>query len=337
MASSSSYSDKYYSSRGHLEIDSLDLDQDEITRKNKLRLMTKKFQGKNISLVLGVISVILSMCMYVCLKYLFDNARLTPMEGMYLRGIGDLILTVIFAFIFKVDVLNIKESQRSVIKWRMIFGVLSSASSFYAFYINELAMATTLIFISPIFTVIIARFYLNEKISRWDFMNILASGAGVFLIYDPFTWEVATNVTSIGVAIGMVAALFVAASLIMARRANTELHFFTPMFYFNLSTSFFAPIAYYIQQIIEPSLVIYSNKSIFIIVLMCLFGFLSQIFMNASYKNEKASRIASLRFIQIALSFVADIFLFKTSYYWNELLGAALIVSINLVIVIIRR
>jgi len=52
---------------------------------------------------------------------------------MYLRGIGDLVLTMVIAWIVNVDLYSIDKEFRNIIKLRMVTAFFSSAFTFYAY------------------------------------------------------------------------------------------------------------------------------------------------------------------------------------------------------------
>ena len=65
-------------------------------------------------------------------------------------------------------------------------------------------------------------------------------------------------------------------------------------------------------------------------------GFFSQFFLSASYQLEKAGRVSAVRYLQIVLSFFVDVIVFKTSFSFQEILGAIFIVSSNFAIVFLK-
>ena len=84
------------------------------------------------------------------------------------------------------DLFEIEKEHRTTIGVRMLIGIFSASFSFYTFYENHLAIATTLIFTSPIFTCVFAKVFLGENVNRWDIANIVSSIFGILLLYDPF-------------------------------------------------------------------------------------------------------------------------------------------------------
>jgi drug/metabolite transporter (DMT)-like permease len=156
---------------------------------------------------------------------------------MYLRGIGDLILTVLIARIVNVDLYSIDKEFRSIILFRMITAFFSATFTFYAYYINHLAIATTLIFTSPIFTAIFAKYFLGENVNRWDLANMVSSVFGIMLLYDPFHFTTVNLVTLTGVIFGLLAAVTIAASNTVVRKVNADFNYLVSIFYYNIATT----------------------------------------------------------------------------------------------------
>ena len=106
----------------------------------------------------------------------------------------------------------------------MLIGIFSASFSFYTFYENHLAIATTLIFTSPIFTCVFAKVFLGENVNWWDIANIISSVFGILLLYDPFKFTQADNLTTIGVILGLLAALFIAGNNTIIWKVNASFH-----------------------------------------------------------------------------------------------------------------
>lgn len=125
----------------------------------------------------------------------------------------------------------------------MIFAFLSATFTFYAYYVNHLAIATTLIFTSPIFTCIFAKMFLGENVNRWDIANMVSSVFGILLLYDPLNMTSLTENSNIkGVFLGILAAFFIACNNTTVRKVNADFHPMIQIFYSNIATTFGASI-----------------------------------------------------------------------------------------------
>jgi drug/metabolite transporter (DMT)-like permease len=220
-------------------------------------------------------------------------------------------------------------------KVRMIFAFLSATFTFYAYYINHLAIATTLIFTSPIFTAVFGKIFLEENVNRWDIANMVSSVFGIMLLFDPFNMTQSDNATLKGVVFGILAAFFIACNSIVIWKVNADFHPGVSIFYSNIATTFGSSIFVFWQSD-QSTTGKYTVGSIIIIIFMVLFGFLSQYFISVALKYEKAGRVATMRYVQILFAFLADIIIFKTDYGWNEISGSVLILFFGILIFVVK-
>jgi len=59
-----------------------------------------------------------------------------------------------------------------------------------------------------------------------------------------------------------------------------------------------------------------------------LLSFGGQVFLSKAFQLEKAARIAFTHYIWIATGAISDIFLFKSTFYWTDIVGCVLIIGI---------
>lgn len=235
----------------------------------------------------------------------------------------------------KVDVLDIEPEQRRAIRIRMFFAAASAFFVFLTLQVNPISISTTLTFTSPIFTTVFAYFMISEKPSKYDLINMGSCIIGLLLITNPFG-DIQGNTTVHGVIIGIIAAITIAGSFTMVRVVAINFHFLIPMFYYCLATTAFSPVAYLVLLIMGHKPTFYSEGQFMRIGVLCILGFFSQLFLSASYKLEKAGRVSTVRYLQIVLSFIVDVALFKTSFSFQEILGALFIVTTNFGVFVLK-
>ena len=81
----------------------------------------------------------------------------------------------------------------------------------------------------------------------------------------------------------------------MVRYVAVSFHFLIPMFYFCLSTTVVSSVAINVEETLMSTATVFHPKELIIIGTMVLLGFLSQVFMSASTKLEKAGRLSTVR------------------------------------------
>jgi len=288
-----------------------------------------------LGMILGLWSVFFQLCMFTNVKILYNETNMTSFEIVFIRGITDLTITSILCKSLGVDPLDIQPENRNAIRVRMFFAAASAFFVFLTFQMNPISLATTLTFTSPIFTSTFAYFLMGEKLSKYDVLNIISWVIGLLLITSPFG-DIKGNTSVYGVLIGTCAAVTVAGSFTMVRYVAINFHFLIPMFYYWLATTAFAPVAYLVLLVLGHQPETYTSGQYFRMGFLSILGFFSQFFLSASYKFEKAGRVSSVRYLQVVLSFLVDVVLFKTSFSYQEIFGAVCIVSTNFAIVILK-
>ena len=310
----------------------LEEDLNNFTEKANNTLMDKLKKVPALGMIFGILSAVFQLGMFYNVKVLYNTTTLTSFEVIFIRGITDLTLTLIIWHFIGVDVIKIQKESRNPIKVRMFFAIASAFFIFLAYKVNPLSIATLLTYTSPIFTSIFAFFLLGEKMTKYDFINIVSCWIGVVLITNPFG-TTGTAITLYGIIIGAFSSITMAGSFTMVRMVSITFHYFVPMFYYSLATTAFAPIAYMIMILFgHPATVLTSNEWIriihsiinyfsLIIVILTIFGFTSQLWLNISYKLEQAGRVSTVRYLQIVLTFMVDVIFFGTSFSVQEILG----------------
>jgi drug/metabolite transporter (DMT)-like permease len=273
--------------------------------------------------------------MFTNVKVLYNETNISSFEIVFVRGLSDLILTTILWQSIGVNVLEIEIDQRNAIRIRMFFAAASAFFVFLTYQVNPLSIATTLSFTSPIFTSIFAFIAIGERLTRYDIINMVSWIIGVLLVSNPFG-DAKGNTTIMGVLIGIMAAVMIAGSFTMVRIVAINFHFMIPMFYYWLATTAFAPLGYLVLLFIGHQPNVYTSDDLMRLLVLWIFGFFSQFFLSASYKLEKAGRVSSVRYLQIVLSFLVDVMVFKTSFSIQEIIGTALILTTNLGIVVLK-
>ena len=84
----------------------------------------------------------------------------------------------------------------------------------------------------------------------------------------------------------------------------------------------------------KPS--VYEKAEVIRIVLLWVWGTISRLLLNASYKFDKGQNKLSIGCFHVFISLFIDIFWFKTSLSIQEYLGVSIIVISNFIIVIYK-
>lgn len=116
-----------------------------------------------------------------------------------------------------------------------------------------------------------------------------------------------------------------------------KVHFLVPPFYQAIFSAFVAPLIMFIMlRYRQNETSHYGWYEVWMLVLISLLLFTSQVFQTKSYQNDKAGRVAPVNYLQIIYNFVLDYLVLKTTPSYSELVGSIIIVSSNLIIALLR-
>lgn len=198
---------------------------------------------------------------------------------------------------------------------RGIFGMIALTMFFYTIQNIPLASATVIQYLSPVFTVILAKFFLKEKVRpiRWFFLAIAFAGIILVKGFDP-------RVPMIYLIIGGIAAFFAAVAYFATMKCRETDHPVAIVMYFHLLA---VPImGTWSATIWEPI----GFKEWGIGMLIGVLSVFAQIAMAVAITREDASIVTPIKYVGAILALLIGM------YWFNEHLNAMSILGIFLVI-----
>jgi drug/metabolite transporter (DMT)-like permease len=135
---------------------------------------------------------------------------------------------------------------RGLLILRGLLGSCGLYCFFYAVTVLPLAEVTTIHYVHPIFTAVLAAFVLGERVTWGLAAAITASSAGVLLVARPqFLFEGAATLDPAAVGIALAGALFSAGAYVTVRRLRSTDHPAVVVLWFPLvATPLFLPLAW---------------------------------------------------------------------------------------------
>ena len=193
--------------------------------------------------------------------------------------------------------------------------MLSLICFFYSIQYLPLGTAVTIGNLVPFFTLFLAFVFLKEKIPflKWIFFGI--SFAGVLLIKG-----LDKNINSLGILLGLFAALFTASAHFTVRRLRETDHTSVIMFYFPFVT---------IPFMLPLSVIQWKTPDSFEWLILLLIGItthVGQLFLTKAYKHEEVKNISYVYYLGIVLSFVYGIFFFNEYISLQSCSGITLVI-----------
>ncbi len=239
--------------------------------------------------------------------------HIPPIEIIFFRSIISLIIS---AFALRVQRVSIWGTNKLILVARGVSGAIALFLYFTLLQQIPLATASTLQYLAPVFTSILAIFLLREKVKSIQWLFFFISFLGIITVqgFD-------TRISISHLLIGITASFFMGLAYNFIRMLKTSEHPLVIILYFPLVT---LPIAGIISifQWVQPI-------GIDWIVLIAI-GVLTQIaqyFMTRSYQNEEVNRVAIVNYTGLIYSLGFGFIIFGETFNLMTYLGMALVLA----------
>ncbi len=272
--------------------------------------LRKAFSGIDKAVVFMLISVVAFSFMNLTVKYL---KHLPATELVLFRSIITLALSFVM---IKRKKLKLFGNNKLFLILRGVFGVTALTMYFYTLQFLPIGSAVTIQYLSPIFTIIFASFFLKEKMKPVQWLFFLVAFAGITLVkgFDP-------NITLRLLTIGIGSAIFAGLAYNSIRKLKDTDHPVVVVFYFPLiATPVMLVFSYF--NFIMPM-----GWDWLLLILMGIFTQIAQIYMTKAYQSSTMDKTAPLKYLGILFAIGFDVFLFGVSYSPVVFAGIALVVS----------
>ena len=244
---------------------------------------------KNLGLAYILLSVFFASLMVVLIKYLSDTVNIYSI--LFYRGFFGFIFVLFFFIKIDFNILYTKKIHLHLI--RSIINALALYFWFTSLTMSSLADVSAIGNSAPIFATLLAILFMKEKIILSRVLAILLGFIGVIIILNPnFEYF------AIGHYYALIAAILWGFLVVFLKNLSRTENFFSVIFYFQLFLFISFGILFY--EYIEMQ----TNLNFIFILLLALFGNLSQICYFQALKLKDISYISPfeyLRFIFLTL------------------------------------
>lgn len=287
------------------------------------------FSPITIGISLMMISDILIVSMGALAKALGED--ISALEVAFYKSALTLI-GVSALMIHKSDWSLFKTSHFKAQFFRATIGNVNAILLFWSYMLLPLGVAATFFYAAPIFIVVQSILFLGERAGWVRWSAVLFGFVGIVLITLPGFNEGQANITLFAVSIGLITSIIAASVHISIRYlATLGESAFTTVFYFSLigTIGIAVPLSYTGLKWPEGLGVL--------VILLGICALLSQVLKTRAYDFVEASFVAPFRYIGLVWSVVIGYF------FWDEIpslltvLGAVIIVSANIIIVMRER
>lgn len=249
---------------------------------------------------------------------LIPGAQIFPVhELVFFRSLITLSICLTVVIIKKIPVFGNNH------KWLIIRG-LSGATGLFLFFVTiqhlPLAVATTVQYLSPVFTIILAILLLGEKVKSVQWIFFLVSLSGIFIIGNVPSESADVNFG--WVLVGVISALFsgLAYNAIMKCK-HTDAPITVVMYFPLLST----PITGI--WCLTDSFIVPQGIEWLVLLFIGILTQIAQVCMTRAFNADSASTVAPLKYIGAIYAALMGFFYFHESLEITAYIGIALIIS----------
>ncbi|MBY0314488.1 MAG: DMT family transporter [Bdellovibrionales bacterium] len=212
--------------------------------------------------------------------------------------------------------LSVVGKNIKILVLRGFFGTVSLFTLFYCLQHMPMAMAITLSQMSPLFSVLIAHFILNEKAHWTQAVLLLIAFSGVVLVKG-WSGELSWFLTFMGV----ITAFVSACAYTCVRGLKDTDDPLVVVFYFPLMTIPLMAWPTY-REWVQPT-----TLDWILILFLGIFTQLAQYFMTLAYQMERASSVMIYNYMGVLWALLIGYFLFHESLNNWQLMGVLVIVA----------
>ncbi len=238
--------------------------------------------------------------------------NIPAVEIVFFRSVVSLVLSYFFLKMQKVSVWG---NNKKVLLARGTCGAIALIMYFKTLQVMPLASATTIQYLSPMFSSILGIYIVKEKVhpKQWIFFALAFLGVLMVKGFDP-------RITPLLFTVGIVAALFSGLAYNFIRMLKTTEHPLVIVFYFPLVT---IPITGFICFFdwVNPI-----GMEWLFLLLVGVFTQFAQYFMTKAYQAEELSKISSLQYLGLIYALGFGYVFFEETFKIMTYLGMTIMV-----------
>lgn len=291
---------------------------------------------------LGILYMTLSSLSFTFMsfgtKLMYLGSNINPFEGVYLRGLSMVLGNLGYAYYLGLDVFDVPSCISTILWIRTFIGTLGICLNFIANKLLPISISNSLFFLYPLITSCGGYLFLGEKLTKLEIVGMVSSFVGVILVvrYSQQKTETTEAIPLANYIPSLVASFTATGVYLLTRKMGKTVHFLVNPTWFGVVQSLIVTPVWISMRSASADYWHFSSDGTVAVVLMCLGGWLGQVFMNKSLQLEKAGRVAAIGYVQIPLLFLCDAFYFKVPIRWQVVLGTILIIGCSVTVGIMR-
>ena len=234
-----------------------------------------------------------------------------PMQVVFFRAIGTFIFIFPTMLIRKIPIIG---NNPKLLFLRGLVGVVSLSTFFMALQKIPLGSAISIRYLGPIFGVVMAAYFLKEKVKGIQWLSLIIAFSGVIVLkgFDP-------RIDSASLGLLLISALFVGMVFVMIRYLTDKEHYLTIINYFMVVTIIVSLFFVNLWRI--PI-----KNEWYSVVGIGILGLIGQVFMTRAFQTEDTSVLAPFKYMELVWALILGYFLFGETYSWAPFFGISLII-----------
>lgn len=207
-------------------------------------------------------------------------------------------------------------NNRRFLLLRGFFGMVSLTTFFFTLQKMPLASAVTLQYLSPIFTLLFAVFFLKERVHwiQWLCFGVAFAGVAIIRGFDD-------RVEVPYLILGIISAMFSGLAYNSVRKLRDTDHPLVVVFYFPLVAFPFALIGSFFMWVTPV------GWDWLWLILAGVFTQIAQVNLTHALQNEKLAAISGLNYLGIIYALILGYFVFGETYNWIVMVGIFLVLT----------
>ncbi len=239
--------------------------------------------------------------------------HIPPIEIILFRSIISLVIS---GALLKNKGVSVWGNNKKILILRGVSGAIALSSFFMLLQQIPLAAASTLQYLSPVFSATLGIFILKEKVKWYQFLFFGLSFLGIVIIQG-----VDSRISTGQMLLGVGSAFFTGLAYNFVRKLKSTEDPLVIIFYFPLVTLPLAGI-YSVFDWVTPR-----GTDWLVLLMIGLCTQVAQYFMTRSYQTEEIAKVSIVNYTGILYSIGFGFFIFGEQYSWLTYVGMALVLS----------
>ena len=289
----------------------------------------------------GIVMSVAAGFFMACTSLMVKLAQSLPFyEVLAIRGLGLFLCSLPIMIYFFQPIIPTTWKETGLVYGRAILASGAIYGLYFSFQYISLADATTILFINPVWTAILAYFLLREKWSKYDSLALALSLTGVVLVARPsFLFPTQQSITSTNVtfrnisyAITFIGSFGLALSFILVRKSCTATPPLTFVFHYGLTCIVFGLLGgTSLQGLKFPNCGTQDN---WYALLAMAFSFAGQGCFIYALSIEQAAIVAMGRATDIVFVLILEVIFLNVPINGFTLAGSVIVLLCNFILVI---